>query len=417
MLRADSAHHSLALLLVLASCRGSACLLPPAILTRSRVSLVDTNMAVCMVEPCLDAQASRGRAREALMIWRDLGACLCFMLFLCVLLHAVCMKKAHFWEIGRGELEQVGHDGIAETVEFLARGVQGLRTSGAGGAVDARDKVEEWWELVQEFSPWVIAAQPSAALAIFLGGNADVEERAAAFLRAQNLGLYVGYLEARWWGRGSGASMLGTRLVLVYLSLVAVATIGRQGGDEEREGGGKKMKEGDDDEFGDFVEPTQTDAEEGGWREFAELLPLFLDSSDQASDESVAEVAEERMGAEGDGLREDLLRLDGVRDKMRRILAGEQAQGGAGESGVSGRGMVEAQTLLDFVESLPPEVNLWEERVLLHRCLAFDDVKGGADANAGGQAWVQHGKALEILVRLGAQGGVCVASTHSVSAC
>ena len=196
--------------------------------------------------------------------------------------------------------------------------------------------------------------------------------------------------------------MLGTRLVLVYLSLVAVATIGRQGGDEEREGGGKKMKEGDDDEFGDFVEPTQTDAEEGGWREFAELLPLFLDSSDQASDESVAEVAEERMGAEGDGPREDLLRLDGVRDKMRRILAGEGAQGGAGESEASGRGMVEAQTLLDFVESLPREVNLWRERVLLHRCLAFDDVRGSADANAGGQAWVQHGKALEILVRLGA---------------
>ena len=86
-------------------------------------------------------------------------------------------------------------------------------------------------------------------------------------------------------------------------------------------------------------------------------------------------------------------------------------------SEASGRGMVEAQTLLDFVESLPREVNLWEERVLLHRCLAFDDVTGSADANAGGQAWVQHGKALEILVRLGAQGGACVASTHSVSAC
>ena len=81
---------------------------------------------------------------------------------------------------------------------------------------------------------------------------------------------------------------------------------------------------------------------------------------------------------------------------------GEGAQGGAGESEASGRGMVEAQTLLDFVESLPREVNLWQERVLLHRCLAFDDVRGSADANAGGQAWVQHGKALEILVRLGA---------------
>ena len=314
-------------------------------------------------------------------------------------------------------MEQVGHDGIAETVEFPARGVQGLRTSGAGEAVDARDKVEEWWELVQEFSPWVIATQPSAALAIFLGGNADVEERAAAFLRAQNLGLYVGYLEARWWGRESGASTLGTRLVLVYLSLVAVATIGRQRGCEEREGVGKKMKEGDEDEFGDFVEPTQTDAEEGGWRVFAELLPLFLDSTDHASEESVVEVAEERTSAAGDGPREDVLRLEGVRDKMRRILAGEGAQGSAGEAGARGWGVVEAQTLLDFIESLPPEVNLWEERVLLHRCLAFDDARGGADANAGGQAWVQHGKALEILVRLGAQGGACVASTHSVSAC
>lgn len=237
--------------------------------------------------------ARDGREREALCIWRELGS---------------------------GHLTQQGHDGVLETIHYLRR-------------PHPRLGAPALWCLVVDFSPWVIAARPAAALAIFMappftgwrsglrttptgnpspGAHADEREQyeeydseeydseqydteqVARLLQTHNLALYASYLQAaaahlqpilpphhhttcvstdnagstdkagtqRVSTEDTRPECLATRLVLLYLHLLAASSTLHAHTLEER---------------GQALQSCEGNEE---WRQYIDIVPLFLDPPD-----------------------------------------------------------------------------------------------------------------------------------------